>query len=254
LLNPRAAAKLLGAIAEQATTQAKLKKEISETTKWLVDVAANDTKRQVLLSHVEELEGALGSQLREFCEERDRPVPEQGTPERMALLLRVSAEMGALQMREREIARRGEELVAAQVEMQGKQAKNRMLAQELPAVIESARKVNALREQLMTEKTRHVLATLMIGISGAVIGSIGGLLAGVEGAATTLVEKHPRVALSFAAGLVTFVLQVVAHSGTLSAQLLGIFALRAALVTLVTAMATGIGAGLAARAARREGI
>jgi len=252
LLNPKAAAKLLGAIAEQATTQANLRRKASETARWFAEVTANDAKRDVLLTRVEELEQALGSYLEQFCQERGQPVPEKGTLARMALLLRVNSEMGALQMREREIAKKGEKLVATQVAIQSEKANNQMLAQELPFVIESAREVNALKEQLITEKVRHLGATLTASISGAIVGSIGGLLAGVGNAVSTLVEKHPKVTISLGAGLATFILQVASYPGALSANLLQTFALKGALVAGVTAIATGIGAGLVAKVTKGE--
>jgi hypothetical protein len=252
LLNPRAAAKLMGAVAEQATTQAHLRKEISETTKWLVEVVASDKKREALLNHIDELEGALGSHLVRYCEGKGLSVPEKGTPERMALLLRVSSETAALQTREKEIAKRAEELVADQVEIQGERARNRVLAAELPLVISSAREAHALREQYLTEKLRHYLATFVVSVSGAVIGGLGGLLAGVESAVTTLVEKYPRLAISLGAGLATFALQAAFATGELSGMLIASFLLRGALVAAITAIATGIGAGLVARATRRE--
>lgn len=252
LLNPIAAAKLLGAIAEQATTQANLRRKASETARWLAEVTANDAKRDVLLTRVEELEQALGPYLEQFCQERGQPVPEKGTLTRMALLLRVNSEMGALQMREREIAKKGEMLVATQVAIQSEKANNQMLAQELPFVIESAREVNALKEQLITEKLRHLGATLTASISGAIVGSIGGLLAGVGNAVSTLVEEHPKVTISLGAGLATFILQTVSYPGVLSADLLQTFAIKGALVAGVTAIATGIGAGLVARVAKKR--
>jgi hypothetical protein len=78
------------------------------------------------------------------------------------------------------------------------------------------------------------------------------LLAGVENAVTTLVEKHPRVAISLGSGLMTFALQAALTSRELSPGLLASFLLRGALVCAITAIATGIGAGLAARFTRRE--
>jgi hypothetical protein len=252
LLNPKAAAKLMGAVAEQATTQAHLRKEISETTKWLVEVVASDKKREALLNHIEELEDALGPQLVHYCEAKGLSVPERGTPERMALLLRISSETAALQTRENEIAKRSEKLVAAQVEIQGERARNRVLAEELPLVISSAREAHVLREQYLTENLRHYLATAVVSLSGAVIGGLGGLLAGLESAVTTLVEKYPRVAISLGAGLVTFALQATFAAGELSAGLLASFLLKAALICALTAIATGIGAGLVARFSRRE--
>jgi hypothetical protein len=252
LLNPKAAAKLIGAVAEQATTQAHLRKEISETTKWLVEVVASDKKREALLKHIEELEDALGPQLVHYCEAKGLSVPERGTPERMALLLRISSETAALQTREKEIAKRSEKLVADQVEIQGERARNRVLAQELPLVISSAREAHVLREQYLTESLRHYLATAVVSVSGAVIGGLGGLLAGLESAVTTLVEKHPRVAISLGAGLLTFALQAAFAAGGLSAGLLASFVLKAALVCALTAVATGIGAGLVARFTGKE--
>lgn len=252
LLNPKAAAKLMGAVAEQATTQAHLRKEISETTKWLVEVVASDKKREALLNHIDELEGALGPQLVRYCETKGLAVPDKGTPERMALLLRVSSETAALQTREKEIAKRAEKLVADQVEIQGERARNRVLAEELPLVISSAREAHALREQYLTENLRHYLATLVVSVSGAVIGGLGGLLAGVESAVTTLVEKYPRVAISLGAGLATFALQAAFTSGRLSGTLIASFVLRSALVAAISAVATGIGAGLVARITRGE--
>jgi hypothetical protein len=252
MLNPRAAAKLMGAVAEQATTQAHLRKEISETTKWLVEVVASDKKREALLNHIDELEGAVGPHLVRYCEAKGLSVPDKGTPERMALLLRVSSETAALQTREKEIAKRAEKLVADQVEIQGERARNRLLAEELPLVISSAREAHALREQYLTEKLRHYLATFVVSVSGAVIGGLGGLLAGVESAVTTLVEKYPRLAISLGAGLATFALQAAFTTGKLSAVLVASFLLRGALVAAITAIATGIGAGLVARATRRE--
>jgi hypothetical protein len=253
LLNPKAAAKLMGAVAEQATTQAHLRKEISETTKWLVEVVASDKKREALLKHIDELESALGPHLVRYCETKGLAVPDKSTPERMALLLRVSSETAALQTREKEIAKRAEKLVADQVEIQGERARNRVLVEELPLVIRSAREAHALREQYLTEKLRHYLATFVVSVSGAVIGGLGGLLAGVEGAVTTLVEKHPRVAISLGGGLVTFALQAAFTTGRLSGTLIASFLFRSALVVAITAIATGIGAGLVARATRREG-
>jgi hypothetical protein len=252
LLNPKAAAKLMGAVAEQATTQAHLRKEISETTKWLVEVVASDKKREALLNHIEELEDALGPQLVHYCEARELSVPERGTPERMALLLRISSETAALQTREKEIAKRSEKLVADQVEIQGERARNRVLAEELPRVISSAREVHVLREQYLTENLRHYLATAVVSLSGAVIGGLGGLLAGLESAVTTLVEKYPRVAISLGAGLLTFALQATFSVGELSVELLALFLVKAALVCALTAIATGIGAGLVARFTGRE--
>ena len=252
LLNPKAAAKLMGAVAEQATTQAHLRKEISETTKWLVEVVASDKKREALLKHIEELEGALGPHLVRYCKTKELPVPDKGTPERMALLLRINSETAALQTREKEIAKRAEKLVADQVEIQGERARNRVLAEELPLVISSAREAHALREQYLTEKLRHYLATFVVSVSGAVIGGLGGLLAGVESAVTTLVEKYPRVAISLGAGLATFALQAAFTTGRLSGVLIASFLFRSALVAAITAIATGIGAGLVARLTRRE--
>ncbi len=252
LLNPKAAAKLMGAVADQATTQAHLRKEISETTKWLVEVMASDKKREALLNHIAELEGALGPHLARYCETKGLSVPDRGTPERMALLLRVSSETAALQTREKEIAKRAEKLVADQVEIQGERARNRVLAEELPLVISSAREAHALREQYLTEKLRHYLATFVVSVSGAVIGGLGGLLAGVESAVTTLVEKYPRVAISLGAGLTTFALQAAFTTGKLSGMLIASFLFRSALVAAITAIATGIGAGLVARITGRE--
>jgi hypothetical protein len=251
LLNPKAAAKLMGAVAEQATTQAHLRKEISETTKWLVEVVASDKKREALLNHIEELESALGPHLVRYCETKGLSVPDKGTPERMALLLRASSETAALQTREKEIAKRAEKLVADQVEIQGERARNRVLAEELPLVISSAREAHALREQYLTEKLRHYLAAFVVSVSGAVIGGLGGLLAGVESAVTTLVEKYPRLGISLGACLATFALQAAFTTGKLSGALIASFLFRSALVAAITAIATGIGAGLVARVTRR---
>jgi hypothetical protein len=252
LLNPGAAAKLMGAVAEQATTQAHLRKEISETTKWLVEVVASDKKREALLNHIEELESALGPHLVRYCETKGLPVPDRGTHERMALLLRLSSETAALQTREKEIAKRAEKLVADQVEIQGERARNRVLAEELPLVISSAREAHALREQYLTENVRHYLAAFVVSVTGAVIGGLGGLLAGVESAVTTLVEKYPRLAISLGAGLATFALQAAFTAGKLSSALIASFLLRSVLVAAITAIATGIGAGLVARLTRRQ--
>jgi hypothetical protein len=142
--------------------------------------------------------------------------------------------------------------VADQVDTNSTPPRNRVLAEELPLVISSAREAHALREQYLTEKLRHYLATFVVSVSGAVIGGLGGLLAGVESAVTTLVEKYPRVAISLGAGLATFALQAAFTTGRLSGVLIASFLFRSALVAAITAIATGIGAGLVARLTRRE--
>jgi len=111
---------------------------------------------------------------------------------------------------------------------------------------------NKIRERQMAEKVRHAMASLMAGLSSAVVGTIVGLIAGVQGAVSELVQQHPLVAVSLGAGLVTFMLQAVLYAGPISAQLLSSFALRGTLVTGVTAIAAGIGAGLYGVMGKRE--
>jgi len=252
LLNPRAVAEVLRAIAGEATADAGLRKAISETTRWLAGVAGDDAKRDALLSYIESLEEALADYVPTFCEERKIPVPQKGTLARMALLLRINAEMRALQARAHKITEKGEELIEKQVNIQAKRAENQMLAKEMPSTIEADRQANVLKEREITEKARHLASNFAAVVSGAITGAIGGLYAGLESSVSTLVERHPKVAISLGAGVGFFVLQLVSYSGPLSGEILRAIALKSGLAAGVAAVGTGIGAGLVARLSKKE--
>lgn len=256
LLNPQAAKKVLEAVAEEATAQAGVRKAISETTKWIAEVRGDDARRNALLDYTENLEEALGPYVRPFCQERNLPVPEEGTLGRMALLLRINAEMRALQVRAREITKAGEQLIAEKVEIRKETAKNQMLAEELPVATEAAKEFNVAKEAEIAEKARSFFAKIAAALSGGTIGTIGGLYAGIESSISTLVERHPKIAISLGAGFGAFTVQVVSYSGLglPSAELLQLFVLKSSLVTGIAAAVTGIGSGLVTRLGERRNV
>lgn len=247
LLNPAAAFRRLEDMAAEASTHAEVKRVIRENVGWLARVAADDTKRDALLSHVENLRKTLGPYIEPYCREKNLPPPEMNTPWEMILLLRINAEMRTLQEQGKEIASAGEEMVRRQVELQKGTATNQMLAKELPRAIETERSVNVLKEASVTEKVRHALATLTAAFSGGAVGTVGGFLSGLEHAVSALVEKHPKVAIALAAGLGVTILQIVSYSGQLSGEILGTFGLKGGLVAVLAALATGVGSGLVSR-------
>jgi len=247
LLNPKAAIRRLKALIEEASANADLKREVSRTARQLAEVARDDSKRDILLSYAESLEEALSPYLEPYCHQHGIPVPPVGTLERIALLLKINAEMAALQRKGREITKEGEKLVEEQVKLQSETAKDQMLTRELPKKIEAEKEANTLREASKVEQARHRFAYLTGTLIGGVVGLVGGIYSGIERSVATLVEKHPKVAISLGAGTGFFVYQITAFSGQLSGEVLQAFALKSALVAGVAALGTGIGAGLAAR-------
>lgn len=252
MLNPRAGLEALRAIANDASTQAGVQREISETAEWMAKVAGDDAKRDALLSYSESLEATLGQYVKPFCEERGFVVPEENTLGRMTLLLRMNAEMRAVHERGREIARAGEALVRKQVRIQAETARDTMLARELPQALEVAREANVAKEAFLTERSRNALASITATFSGGLSGAVGGFFAGIENSISTLVKEHPKVAIPLGAGLGVVTLQLVAYNGLPSWSVLGSFALKGLLVAGFTTVATGVGAGLVARMTDRS--
>lgn len=250
LLNPPAAIERLRLVASQAATQTAVGKVITETAGWMAKVAGDDAKRDALLNYNLSLEKALGPYVGPFCKERNLSVPEQGTIGRMTTLLRINAEMRAVQERGSAIARRGETLVRKQVAIQADIAEKQMLAKELPRAIEVTKEINGTKEALITEKVRNALASLTAAFSGGIVGVIGGFFAGAENSVSTLIERHPKVAIPLGVGVAIFTLQLVSYSGTITGNVLEGFALKGLLVTGVATVATGIGAGFVARMRR----
>jgi len=252
ILNPRAGLEALGALANDASTQARVRREISQTAEWMAEVAGDDAKRDALLSYSESLEIALGQYVKPFCEERGFVVPEKNTLKRMTLLLRMNAEMRAVHKKGREFTREGEILVTKRVQIEAETARNTMLALELPQALEVARKANVAKEAFLTERARNALASIMAASFGGLCGAIGGIFSGVENSISTLVKEHPKVAIPLGAGLGIIILQLVSYNGLLGWSVLGSFALKGLLVTGFTTIATGVGSGLVARMTDRS--
>lgn len=194
LLNPLAGARILKAIAEEATAQAGIRKSISETTRWLAEVAGEDVKRDTLFNYVNDLEQALNPYIEPYCQEKNLPIPPKNTPERMALLLRINAEMRALQAQGGEIAKEGERLVKEQVRTQAETKRNQMIAKEEPAQLESKKEVNAIREKELLEQVTHWLTKVAGTPLAGVIGSFARICGMVAEAASNAVQKDLRVA------------------------------------------------------------
>lgn len=247
LLNPKAAADLLGAIAGEAKAQAEVKKAISQTSRWLVEMAGDDAKRDLFLNYTQNLEEALSRFVKPFCQERNLPIPEEGTLGRMALLFGINSEMVAMPTQAREIARRGEELVKERVRIQAETGRNRMLTKVLPDKVESTKEVNVWKEALINEIARSSIARIASAVSGSAIGAVGGTLAGIENSVSTLMKEHPKVAYSLGAGVVTFSAQVLVHSGPLSAEAYQAYFVNGAVVGTASAVLTGIVSGLNSR-------
>lgn len=250
VLNPGAAIEVARAVADEAGSRAQTRKAISETVRWVAGVAADDTKRDALINYVNSLEKSLFPYLDKYCQDKNIPVPQPGTLERAAVLLRLNAEISTLQVKAREITAQGERLVAKQVNIQAETAEKRMLAKELPLAVEAAKEANVAKEEEIAEKTRHLLAKISGAISSGLIGAYNGLIGGLVNSVSALIRENPKVAVPVGVTLVALIIQVVG-SETVTIQALETFALKSGLIGLFSAVATGIGAGLAGRLGKR---
>lgn len=252
VLNPRAGARVLTAIAREATARAGIQEEISRTAAQLAKRAGESARRDALRSYASELEESLGQHVEGFCQKNGLSVPEKNTLDRWLLLLRMNAEFSAVQARVEAITEAGKRLVEKQVAIQAGTARDRMLSRELPFRTEAAKEANAAKEELIAEKVRSALARIAAALSGGAVGAVGGTIAGIENSARTLVDRHPKVAIPLGAGIGVLTLQLTSYSGALSNEILQEFALKSSLVALLAAGATGVGAGLVARFSRRS--
>lgn len=254
LFNPRAAMKVLGAIAEEATAQAGVRKKISETTKWLAEMAGDDVKRDAFLNYYKSLEKALGPYVEPFCQERDLPVPQKDTLGKMTLLFWINTEIVARQTQGREIAKNTEELVKEQTTIQAETAKNKMLAKELHHKTEAVKEANRAKEDELAEKVRHTVASIAEAISVGSIAAIGGLYAGIGRGLSAVAEWNKKVLVGFVALGGTLAYQIVSYAGLglPSAELWKLFALKSFIVGAVAVGGFYIGSNLVAR--RKESV
>lgn len=252
LRNPNAALAVLRAEAQQVKAYAGVRTTLAELTGWMAQVAASDARRDTLLSYVGQLEEDLGEHIDSFCQKNNLPVPAEGTLERATLLLRINTELAALQTRAEAIRQAGEKLVEKQVKIQAKTAEQQMIGRELPGLTDASKEANVAKEAALAEQLRHGASIFGMGISGTIVGAIGGLYSGLEKAVSVLVEKYPEVAIPLGAGVGIFVIQLVSYSGPLSGEILKTFALKGSLVATVAAVGVGIGLGLAKWASRKD--
>jgi len=246
LLNPIALIEQLKTQAGEFGSKAKLRRAIFDTAAWIARIAANDMKRDAFLRYMESLEEQLGRYLEPFCQERNIVVPPPNTLIRMALLLRLEAELRALDARAGAIAEAAEELVTTQTQIQAQIARMTMLAQELPRKIETEIIYNTLREKETGEKFRHFGANIAGIAVGFLAGSIGNVYGEIENSFHTLVKEHPRAAIPIAIGLAALSYQLFSYSeaGFPPANLLLEYLLNSAAITGIAAIATGVASGL----------
>lgn len=252
LKNPAAALKVLKAGAQEAEAYAGVKTTLAELTAWMAQVAASDARRDTLLNYVGQLETDLGEHIDSFCQRNRLPVPAEGTLERAALLLRINVEFASLQTRAEAIRQAGERLVGKQVEIQAKTAEQQMIGRELPGLTDASKEANVAKEAALAEQLRHWASVFGMGVSGTIVGAIGGLYSGLEKTVSVLVEKYPEVAIPLGVGAGMFVVQLVTYSGPLTTEILKAFALKGGLVSGMAAIGVGIGLGLAKWASRGD--
>lgn len=250
VLNPGAAVEVARAMSSEAGSRAETRKTISETASWVAGVAANDTRRDALINYAQSLEKSLSSYIPQYCQDRNIPIPKERTLERAKLLLQLNAEMGALQVKGREIAFQGERLVTEQVRIQAETARNGMLARELPAAVEAAKEANVAKEAEIAEKARHLLAQISGAISSSLIGAYNGLIGGLVNSVSAVVRENPKVAFPVGVTLAALIIQII-NAEAISFSSLEIFVFKSGLAGLVTAVAVGVGAGLGGLLGRR---
>ncbi len=247
LVNPRAAARYFGSLVQRASLTAEKQEEMSELAGYLVEIAGDDARRDFLLNYVQNLEDGLSDMIQPYCHEMRLKVPQRNTLSRMALLLRINSEVGALQTYSSEVTQRGEELVRKRVAIQAETAENSMYSQEMPQYIEAAEQANSYKERRSVEKTRHLTASFVGSASGLLVGAAEGLFVGVADGVETLVKRHPKSAAVMASGVGMMSYQIVSASSEISSSDLKTFAVKSGAVAGGTLLATAITSGLIKR-------
>lgn len=242
LLNPLATRTMLVTFAQEAATQADERSAAEESKKRRVQVQADDQRLADLFQNAVRLEQALGHYVEPFCRARNLAIPEKNTPERMVLLMGLSAEMIALHSKGQEFSRGKESLVRFRAKLKAKTEHNQMLAATLPEHVKAAEQANLAKEISIREKSRHLFASVAALFSGASVEAIVGLYSGLEKATRVIVEKHPQAGIALAVGLISFTAQLAAYQGVgfVPGEVLKLFAVNSAMVTGLAAFVSAI--------------